>query len=101
ARIELRNQARVTLWYPEKFDTPYPPLRRATDGIDRFLAVVAQVGMRPAGGGFQLYAPHSFDDVTALTVRPHFCANFRADLYTAKAASWKSRWPELTVLPAA
>ena len=101
ARIELRNQGRVHLWYPEKFDTPYPPLRRATDGIDRFLVVAAQVGMRPAGGGFQLYAPRGFDDVTALTVRPHFCANFRADLYNAKAASWKSRWPELTVLPAA
>jgi hypothetical protein len=43
ARIELRNQGRVHLWYPEKFGTPYPPLRRATDGIDRFLAVTAQV----------------------------------------------------------
>ena len=100
ARIELRNQGRVHLWYPEKFGTPYPPLRRATDGIDRFLAASAQIGIRPAGEGFQLYAPHGFDDVTTLTVRPHDCPNFRADLYNAKAASWKSRWPELTVLSA-
>jgi uncharacterized protein len=101
ARIELRNQGRVHLWYPEKFGIPYPPLQRATGGIDRFLAIVAQVGIRPASDGFQLYAPHGFHDVTALTVRPHFCANFRADLYNAKAASWKSRWPEFAVLPAA
>jgi len=100
AHIELRNQGRVHLWYPEKFGTPYPPLRRSTDGIDRFLAATAQIGIRPAGAGFQLYAPHGFDDVATLTVRPHDCPNFRADLYNAKAASWKSRWPELTVLSA-
>ena len=101
ARIEFRNQGRVHLWYPEKFGTPYPPLRRSTDGIDRFLSATSQVGIRPAGGAFQLYAPHGFDDVAALTVRPNYCPNFRADLYDAKAARWKSCWPELTVMPAA
>ena len=100
ARIEPRNQGRVHLWYPEKFGIPYPPLQRATDGIDRFLAVVAQVGIRPAGSGFEVYSPHGFNDVVTLTIRPHLCPNFRADLYEAKAASWKARWPELTVLPA-
>jgi hypothetical protein len=100
ARIELRNQARVHLWYPEKFGVPYPPLRRATEGIDRFLAVAAQVGIRPVGADFDVYAPLGFDDIMALTVRPHLCPNFRDDLYEAKAASWKARWPDLSVLPA-
>jgi len=99
AQIEPRNQARVHLWYPQKFDVAYPPLQRATDGIDRFLIVAAQVGIRPLKAGFDVYAPNGFDDVEALTIRPHLCPNFRADLYEAKAASWKARWPELTVLP--
>src|ERR1041384_4034649 len=29
ASIEIRNQARVHLWYPEKHGVPYPPLSRA------------------------------------------------------------------------
>ena len=100
ATIEPRNQARVHLWYPEKFGAPYPQLERATDGIDRFLARAAQVGIRPVNSGYELYAPHRLDETTAMTVRPHHCANFRADLYEAKVASWKARWPELTVVPA-
>ncbi|TMK04471.1 MAG: nucleotidyltransferase family protein, partial [Alphaproteobacteria bacterium] len=37
AKVEVRNQARVHLWYPEKHGLPYPPLACSTDGIDRFL----------------------------------------------------------------
>jgi hypothetical protein len=36
-----------------------------------------------------------------MTIRANDCANFRADLYGAKAARWKALWPELRVLPAA
>ena len=35
--VEARNQARVHLWYEKKHGLPYPPLRRSTEGIDRFL----------------------------------------------------------------
>lgn len=97
--VEPRNQARVHLWYPEKFAMAYPPLQRSTDGIDRFLACAAQIGVRPVRGGFEVYAPHGLDDLTTLTIRPNLCPNFRADLYEAKAAAWKARWPELTILP--
>jgi hypothetical protein len=98
--VEPRNQARVHLWYPNKFGTAYPPLQRTTEGIDRFLALAAQVGVRPAERGYEVYAPHGLDDVATLTIRPNRCPNFRADLYEAKAATWKARWPELTILPA-
>ena len=98
--IELRNQARVHLWYPVKFHAPYGPLCRATEGIDRFLARVAQVGLQPTGAGCAVYAPHGLDDVATMTVRPNPCPNFRAEIYDAKAASWKTRWRELTILPA-
>jgi uncharacterized protein len=100
ATIEPRNQARVHLWYPEKFGVPYPPLQRATDGIDRFLARASQVGIRRAGSHDELYAPHGLGEATSMIVRPHLCANFRADLYEANAARWKACWPEITVVSA-
>lgn len=95
--IEVRNQARVHLWYAEKFNAPYPPLSRARDGIDRFLMDCAQVGMGENG---EVYAPKGFADLQAMIVRPNRGANFRASLYQAKAERWKALWPELTVLPA-
>jgi len=98
--IEVRNQARVHLWYPDKHGLPYPPLRSSTEGIDRFLTKNTQIGLRRARQGYEVYAPNGFDDVARLIVRPNRSANFSAANYAAKAARWKSLWPELTVLPA-
>jgi hypothetical protein len=100
ARIEIRNQARVHLWYPAKHGLPYPPLTRSTDGIDRFLTRNTQVGVRRAGDGHEVYAPHGFDDVERLIVRPNRALNFSAANYAAKAERWKALWPEITVIAA-
>ncbi len=99
-RVEVRNQARVHLWYPEKFGMPYPPASRATDGIDRFLMVCAQIGICSRGFTYDIYAPRGFDDIEKMIVRPNPTSNFRRDRYFEKAARWKSLWPELTILPA-
>ncbi|TWB06657.1 nucleotidyltransferase family protein [Bradyrhizobium stylosanthis] len=100
AKVEIRNQARVHLWYPGKHGLPYPPLTRSTDGIDRFLTENTQLGIRPAGGDFDVYAPHGFGDVAKMIVRPNRAQNFSAANYAAKAARWKALWPELTVIAA-
>ena len=99
AAIELRNQARVHLWYPEKFGAPYPPVQKATDGIDRFLVHTAQIGIRPCGADFEIYAPRGFDDILKMIVRPNITGNFQATRYLEKAHRWKSLWPELTIIP--
>jgi hypothetical protein len=98
--VEVRNQARVHLWYPEKFGMPYPRTTCATDGIDRFLMVCAQIGMRKTGSAYDVYAPNGFDDIEKMIIRPNATPNFRWDRYLEKAARWKSLWPELTIVPA-
>jgi uncharacterized protein len=100
AIVEVRNQARVHLWYVEKFGAPYPPLTRASDGIDRFLMPCAQVGIRNQGGGYELYAPKGLADVADMIVRPNDTPNFQAARYQEKTARWKALCPELTVFPA-
>jgi hypothetical protein len=99
-KIEVRNQARVHLWYPEKHGLPYPALRSSTQGIDRFLAKNTQVGIRRSHGGHEVYAPHGFDDVANMIVRRNPGPNFSVEIYEAKARRWKMRWPEITVLAA-
>ncbi len=99
--VEVRNQARVHLWYRQKFGAEYPRLLRATDGIDRFLSPASMVGIAPVPNGPRVYAPHGFADIAAMIVRPNRCANFRSDRYREKTARWKALWPELEVIPAA
>jgi hypothetical protein len=99
-KVEIRNQARVHLWYPDTHGVPYPPLMRATDGIDRFLTQNTQVGVRHADDGYEVYAPHGFDDIAGLIARPNRGPNFSAANYAAKAERWKTLWPEITVIAA-
>ena len=99
-KIEVRNQARVHLWYPQKHGLPYPALHSSTQGIDRFLTRNTKVGIRRTQVGHDVYAPNGFDDIAELIVRPNPGPNFSAANYEAKAARWKMLWPELTVLAA-
>jgi hypothetical protein len=56
AKVEVRNQARVHLWYPEKHGLPYPALQSSADGIDRFLTKNTQIGIRRALDSHGVYA---------------------------------------------
>lgn len=96
--VELRNQARVHLWYPDKFGIDYPPLIQATNGIDLFLMPCAQVGMCPQQYGFDVYAPFGFDDIYGMVVRPSRVPNFQSLRYAEKATRWRDAWPEITVI---
>ncbi|MCC8977518.1 nucleotidyltransferase family protein [Bradyrhizobium acaciae] len=98
--IEVRNQARVHLWYPGKHGVPYPALSRSTEGIDRFLSGNVQVGIRRSADGYDVYAPNGFGDVAGMIVRPNRTANFSVANYATKATRWKALWPEITVLAA-
>jgi hypothetical protein len=101
AIVEVRNQARVHLWYPDKHGVPYPPLRSSAEGIDRFLTQNTQVGLRRRRGSYDVYAPHGFADIANMIVRPNPGPTFSIENYLRKAKRWKALWPELTVMPAA
>jgi len=95
--VQVRNQARVHLWYADKFRTDCPPLRSSRDGIDHFLIQCSCVGLRTRGEAIDVYAPFGFRDVFDRVVRP----NRRRELpqvYREKTARWAACWP-LTVLP--
>lgn len=98
--IEVKNQARVHLWYEEFFGFPYPRLASARDGIDRFLIPSTCVGMRPAAGGYALYAPNGLDMLYAGLLTPNPLTR-HLPLFRQKAASYKGRWDWLRVSEAA
>lgn len=94
--IEVKNQARVHLWYQQHFGFPYPPLKDAKDGIDRFLIPATCVGVRPMGSDVELYAPNGLAILYegVLAPNPLTC---HLPLFRDKAASYKRRWEWLRV----
>ncbi|MFE9768894.1 nucleotidyltransferase family protein [Streptomyces sp. NPDC005808] len=99
AEVEIRNEARVHLWYEQKFGVPCPPHESTEAAIDSFAATTCCLGVRlEPGGGWRVYAPHGLSDMFNLVVRPNPVLAPR-QVYEAKAARWKVEWPDLTVLP--
>ena len=99
--VEVRNQARVHLWYEDKFGiTGYPELSSATDGIRLFLAHACMVAVTRREGELKLFAPYGLEDVFAKTVRPNpeFRHAIRADRYYEKAKRWQALWPSLKIV---
>lgn len=96
--VQVRNQARVHLWYPEKFGLPRQPLRSTREGIDNFLHCCSALGLRKTPGGYDVYAPFGFNDVFGMVVRPNYLFNLPGR-YKEKADRWRETWPGVTVVP--
>ncbi|WP_339532649.1 nucleotidyltransferase family protein [Pseudomonas mucidolens] len=95
ATIEIKNQARVHLWYPQRFGRPYPQLRSARDGVDRYLVAGTCIALDVASG--EVYAPYGLTDVEQglLRANPH---TPQPDLFEQKAKRYQARWPWLKIL---
>lgn len=48
--VEVRNEARVHLWYEEKFGTACRPYTSTEDAIDRFASTTCCFGIRSVSG---------------------------------------------------
>lgn len=99
ADVEVRNEARVHLWYAEKFGRPCEPFSSSADAIDHFAATTCCLGVRTdAEGRHEVYAPFGLSDVFDLVLRPNPVLAPRS-VYESKAERWSSLWPRLRVLP--
>lgn len=98
AEVEIRNEARVHLWYEDKFGVACPPHDSTEAAIDSFAATTCCLGVRlETDGRWRVYAPHGLSDVFNLVVRPNPVLAPRS-VYETKTARWQEQWPELTVL---
>lgn len=97
--LEVRNEARVHLWYEEKFGVLCPPFPDTEAAIAAFPATTCAIGVRTdPDGTWRVCAPYGLDDAFALRLRPNPRLAPR-HVYEAKGRRWKALWPELTVLP--
>lgn len=98
ARIEVRNEARVHLWYEDAFGVPAEPLTSVTDAIDTFASTTCCVAVTRDHDGLHLHAPYGLADVFAMHMRPHRRRAPR-EVYEAKVQQYATRWPSLTSDP--
>ena len=97
--VEVRNQARVHLWFEDRFGAPYAPLGCADEALARYASQVHAVGVRlEQDGRLDVVAPFGLADLFAMVIRPNRIMDNQTS-HEAKAARVKAIWPEATVIP--
>jgi hypothetical protein len=94
--VEVRNQARVHLWFEAKFREPYGPLSCTAEALERFASATFAVGVRlEPDDRLYIEAPFGLADLFALRLRP----NPRRETlgFPRTAADLRRRWPEVIV----
>lgn len=62
-KVEVRNQARVHLWFEARFGEPYAPLACTDEALERFVSPAYAVGVRlEADGRLDIAAPFGLDE---------------------------------------
>lgn len=96
--VEVRNQARVHLWFEGRFGEAYEPLPDTDTALSRFVAPCFAVGVRlEQDDSISVVAPFGLEDVFSLTIRPNPNRPV-AKGWDKAVASARGRWPELTVV---
>ncbi|UNI21222.1 hypothetical protein JDV02_007232 [Purpureocillium takamizusanense] len=116
--VEIRNQARVHLWYGDKFGVECAPHASVEAAIDSWISTSAMIGVRPRGGDrhhnpdgddagdgdgddddeWDVYAPRGLSDFFNMVVRPNPVLG-RREQYMNKVVRWQQHWDKLVVEP--
>jgi len=95
--VEVRNQARVHVWFEGKFGEPYTPLGSSAEALARFVSPMFAVAVRlDADDRIAVEAPFGLDDLFARRLRSN--PNRMSPNFGKIAASAKARWPEIEVI---
>jgi hypothetical protein len=95
--IDVKNEARVHLWYEGKFGYAIKPYSSTTDAIATFPTTATAVGLRPGNGSLDLCAPFGLSDLLGGVVRPNK-RQIRREIYEQKVTRWIKVWPGLGVV---
>lgn len=95
--IDVKNEARVHLWYEAKFKYPIAPYTSAADAITTFPTTATAIGLQPRAGSLELCAPYGISDLLGSIVRPNK-KQITHDIYTSKVDRWIATWPKLTII---
>src|ERR1700756_222458 len=94
--VEVRNQARVHLWFEAKFGEPYGPLSCTTEALERFTSATFAVGVRlEADDRLHIEAPFGLADLFALRLRPN--PRRKRVGFVRTSADVRRRWPKVVV----
>jgi hypothetical protein len=94
--VEVRNQARVHLWFETKFSEACGPLSSTAEALERFASATFAVGVRlESDDWLHIEAPFGLADLFALRLRPN--PRRKTVGFARASADVRRRWPEVII----
>jgi hypothetical protein len=96
--FDIKNQARVHLWYKKKFGYEIKPYASLEDAIATWPTTATAIALTKTGEAINLIAPFGLSDLMNMQVQ----ANKRQiteEIYLSKIQRWKKEWPRLSIIP--
>jgi len=97
-KIDIKNQANVHKWYPEKFGQTIPAYKHVEQGIDSWLSAFAIGFNLNIDREISIYSPYGLEDAFNMHVKPNKIA-MSEDNYIKMTRSFKERWSSISVEP--
>lgn len=97
-KLDVKNQARVYQWYPQKFGIVIAPFESVAAAMSSWPTTATATAARWSQGRWQILAPFGTTDLLAGIVRPNQVLVSK-EIYLAKVKRWQALWPHLMVLP--
>ncbi len=91
---DIKNEARVHLWYYEKYGIERTPYTSIEDAIASWGATVTCIGVRLKKGKIEVFAPYGLQDLFGMVIRP-VKREFTREAYDERASRWMKKWPHL------
>lgn len=97
--MDVKNQARVHLWYESRFGYSIEPVRSLESAVNRWPTTATSIGIRKTGNrDLKIYAPFGFNDLFGKIVRANK-TQITKQIYEDKVRSWIGKWPDLVIIP--
>ncbi|HIT37003.1 MAG TPA: nucleotidyltransferase family protein [Candidatus Onthousia faecipullorum] len=96
--VDIKNEARVHLWYNKKYNDNRKPYTSLEDAISRWGTTITCIGVRLEDGNLIVDAPYGLNDLFNMIIRP-VKIDFKEEDYNKKVEKWKKNWPKLTIIP--
>ena len=97
-KLDIKNQARVHLWYKEHFGYDIRPYKSIEDAINTWPTTATSIGIRLENNNLKVYAPLGLNDLFGMIVRANKI-QITEEIYIKKVNKWKINWPTLTIIP--
>jgi len=95
--IDIKNQARVHLWYGKHFGYDIEPYSSIYDALKSWPTTATSIGVRKEKNDYLVFAPFGLDDLLGLIVKANK-VQITEEIYNSKVGRWTRCWPKLKVI---